>query len=188
VVVMAASVGGPNAIDTILSGLPDDLPVPVLVVQHMAPGFLNSLADWLNQRSKLQVKIAENGEILKPGHVYLAADGRHLGVSNEGRVSLSASPPIAGFRPSANHLFRSASMAYDKHVLAIILTGMGNDGEDGLRSIRERDGFIIAQDEESCVVYGMPGAAVTRGIVDQIVPLDQMALWISELVSRSQPH
>lgn len=174
-VALAASTGGPAALQRILEGLPRDLPVPIVVVQHIARGFVGGLSHWLSGSCDLHVKVAEEGEPLLPRTVYLAPDDRHLGVNGKGQVELSSAPAIGGFRPSATHLFRSASSAYGATVLAVILTGMGRDGVEGLRVLKSSGGRVFAQDEASSVVYGMPREAVVAGVVDAVLPLAEIA-------------
>ncbi len=181
-VAIAASTGGPAALHRLLSELPGEFPVPILVVQHMAHGFVGGLAAWLNSTSLLTVKVAENGEPLAPRTVYLAADDRHLGVSGRGTAILSHAPPVEGFRPSGTVLFESVAQAFGASAVALILTGMGQDGVDGLKAVRQAGGHVIAQDEGSSVVFGMPGAAVAAGLVDVALPLDAMASRLIEIV------
>ena len=181
-VAVAASTGGPAALHRLLTDLPGDFPAPILVTQHISPGFIAGLADWLNRNSDLRVKLAEAGEPLAPHIVYLAPDDRHLGISEQAIV-LSTAPPIGGFRPSGTFLFESAARAYGASVVVVILTGMGDDGVAGLRAVRAADGCVIAQDEQSCVVFGMPGAAVAAGAADLVLPLDAIAARLRELVS-----
>jgi two-component system chemotaxis response regulator CheB len=178
-VAVAASTGGPEALQRLLAGLPGDFPLPVLVVQHIAGGFTRGLADWLNSACGLRVKPAEAGEPLAPHTVYLAPDDRHLGVSARGAVALSASEPVGGFRPSASYLFESAARAYGPAVTAVILTGMGEDGLAGLRAVRQAGGRVLAQDEASSVVWGMPGAAVAAGLADLVLPPEEIAARLS---------
>jgi two-component system chemotaxis response regulator CheB len=174
IVALAASTGGPVALQVILSALPADLDVPILVVQHITAGFVRSLADWLGQCTPLRVKVAEAGESLTAGTVYLAPEDHHLGVLGP-RIRLSPDPPVRGFRPAATALFESVGRAFGRSALAVILTGMGDDGVAGLRELRKAGGHVLAQDELSCVVYGMPGAAVAAGVVDEVVPLEVIA-------------
>ena len=182
-VVIAASTGGPPALNCLLGGLSDGFPAPILVVQHIASGFVEGFARWLDSTISLPVKIAEPGERLQPGVIYVAPQERHLVVGSNGRVRLPDEQPVDGFRPAATVLFRSAAEAFGKHVLAVILTGMGRDGVDGLRSIRDAGGVTVAQDEESSVVFGMPGAAIAEGLVDEVLPIDHMGAYLSELLT-----
>ncbi|HWP59040.1 MAG TPA: chemotaxis response regulator protein-glutamate methylesterase [Candidatus Acidoferrales bacterium] len=160
VVGIGASTGGPIALQTILSGLKKDFPVPVLVVQHMAAGFTEGFIEWLNHTSGPEVRLAVHGDLILPGHVYVAPDGLHMGVKTTGRIALSQDPPENGLRPSVSFLFRSLAQSYGPRAVGILLTGMGRDGAEELKLMRERGAVTLAQDEESSVVYGMPGAAI----------------------------
>ena len=182
-VAIAASTGGPVALQTILGALPASFPAPVLVVQHLSRGFVAVLARWLDSATALRVKVAEAGERLLPGVVYLAPDDEHLGVTPDGAVELAATPPEEGFRPSASHLFRSASAAYGDSLLAVILTGMGSDGVGGLRQAHAAGALVLAQDEASSVIYGMPGEAVRAGVVGGVLPLHSIGPRLARLVS-----
>lgn len=185
VVAIAASTGGPAALHRILSELPGDFPVPILVVQHIARGFVGGLADWLDGISPLTVKVAEDGELLRPRTVYLAPDERHLGVDNGGTAVLSSAPSIDGFRPSGTYLFESVAQAFGTSAVAVVLTGMGQDGVEGLRAVRAAGGRVIAQDKGSSVVFGMPAAAAASGCVDVVVSLAGLAQRLEELTARN---
>jgi two-component system chemotaxis response regulator CheB len=163
--------------------VPADFPAPLLVVQHITPGFAPGLATWLNSVSNLRVKLAEQGKPLRPHTVYLAPDGRHLGVTPQATAILSSAAPVGGFRPSGTFLFESVAAAFGTAAVAVILTGMGEDGVAGLRAVRAAGGRIIAQDEQTCIVFGMPGAAVAAGLADQVLPLDAIAGRLVQLVS-----
>lgn len=184
VVAIAASTGGPTAIQSILSQLPTQFPAPILVVQHIAGGFIGGFTAWLNTVCSLTVKVAQHGESLAPQTVYVAPDEHHLGLASERTLRLSNGPPIGGFRPSANFLFESAANVAGRDVLAIMLTGMGRDGVEGLQAVHDRGGRIIAQDESTSVVFGMPQAAIAAGYVDAVLPLAAIAPRILELVQR----
>jgi two-component system chemotaxis response regulator CheB len=171
VIAVVASTGGPAALEQILHNLPRDLGVPILVVQHMAPGFIVGAAAWLTAACARPVAIAREGELPRPDTVYLAPDGHHLGIYPDGRLHLSTEPPVDGFRPSGTHLFRSVARAYGSGAVGVILTGMGEDGVDGLRMLRDLGGYVIAQDEATSVVFGMPGATVAAGLADRVLPL-----------------
>jgi len=175
VVAIGASTGGPAALATILGALPDEAPVPIMVVQHIAPGFHQGLVEWLDGVSPLSVRLAQDGQSLRAGEVLMAPADLHLGVTEHRSVVLSSKPPIGGHRPSANHLFRSVARAFGPAALGVVLSGMGDDGAAGLRTLKEAGGRVLAQDEATSVVYGMPREAVALGIVDQVVPLDRMA-------------
>jgi two-component system chemotaxis response regulator CheB len=152
------------------------------VVQHISPGFTAGLASWLGTVCAFRVKVAQQGEALAGRTVYLAPDDRHLGVTAFGDVALSAAPPIGGFRPSGTYLFESVARGYGPAAVAVILTGMGADGVEGLRAIRRAGGRIIAQDEKSSVIFGMPGAAIAAGLADIVLPLEAIAPRLATLV------
>jgi two-component system chemotaxis response regulator CheB len=181
IVAIAASTGGPPALSRILSELPADFRAPILVVQHIAEGFAEGLAKWLGASSKLRVKVAADGEPLADGVVYLAPDGRHLGVERE-RIALSNDAPIDGFKPSGTWLFRSVARSFGAAALGLILTGMGRDGVEGLRALHAAGGTVVAQDQESSVIYGMNGEAVLAGLTDDVLPLDALAYLLMQAV------
>ena len=171
VVAIAISTGGPGALQQLLTTLPRDFPAPILVVQHIAVGFVEGLVSWLDSVSSLRVKAAEDGEDLLNSTVYVAPSGFHLGVCKRGRVLLSEESPIGGFRPSGTFLFDSVASVFGQSAVCVIMTGMGQDGVAGLAAVREAGGRIVAQDEASSVVFGMPGAAIEAGLVDVVLPL-----------------
>jgi two-component system chemotaxis response regulator CheB len=172
---IATSTGGPGALYRIFSELSADFPVPILVVQHIAHGFVGGLAAWLDGASKLRVKVATAEERVQPGCVYIAPDDSHLGLRDRHTIEISSARPIAGFRPSGTFLFESVARVYGNRALALVLTGMGEDGLPGLRAMHDAGAQVIAQDEETSVVFGMPGAAVAAGVADAVVPLDLIA-------------
>lgn len=182
VVAIAASTGGPAALSDILAVLPADYPVPILVVQHIAIGFVSGLARWLDDNARLSVVVATPDTMAVPGTVYIAPDDTHLGLGPGLRLTLSSAPPVGQFRPSGTHLFESVSRWAGAGVLAVILTGMGDDGVIGLRAVRAAGGRILAQDEASSVVYGMPREAVRAGVVDAVVPLSGIARAMLQIV------
>lgn len=175
IVGVAASTGGPVALQRLFARLPEDLPVPVVVVQHLAVGFTAGLVSTLRLGSPLPITMAEDGDVLAPATVYLAPDGRHLTVTSAGRVQLRGDPPVSGFRPSATVLFSSLAAAYGRGAVAVVLTGMGTDGLNGLHDVHAAGGRILAQDEATSVVFGMPGAAVAAGIAEVSAPVEQLA-------------
>jgi two-component system chemotaxis response regulator CheB len=187
VVAIVASTGGPGAIHRILTTLPADYPVPILVVQHISHGFIPGFAGWLDKASPLRVKPAEEGEALRPGTVYVAVDDHHLCLSPTRKIHLSTAPAVGGFRPSGTVLFESVAKMFGGHALAVILTGMGRDGVDGLRAIRRAGGRTVAESEATAVVYGMPAAAVNAGVVDFILPLDEVCTTIAGLLVAVRP-
>jgi two-component system, chemotaxis family, protein-glutamate methylesterase/glutaminase len=174
-VAVAASTGGPAALAAILGRLSRATPVPILVVQHITPGFDRGLVDWLTTTSPMPVRLARDSEPLRAGEVLVAPSDAHLGVTGKGRVALTADPPIRGHRPSATHLFRTVADVYGAAAVGVILTGMGEDGVAGLRVLKDAGGLVLAQDESTSVVYGMPGKAASLGIVDHVLPLDEIA-------------
>jgi two-component system chemotaxis response regulator CheB len=179
VVLIGVSTGGPAALAAVLPSLPSDLGVPVLVVQHMPPMFTQPLAESLARKCAIRVKEAEEGELALPNCAYVAPGGKHLKVAAGGRgeilLRLTADPPENGCRPSVDYLFRSAALQLPGRTVAAILTGMGNDGTAGLKLLKRGGCISIAQDEASCVVFGMPKEAIAAGVVDTVVPLDQVA-------------
>jgi two-component system, chemotaxis family, protein-glutamate methylesterase/glutaminase len=182
-VAVAASTGGPAALQRILSSLPGDFGAPILVVQHIAAGFVEGLAQWLSASSNLRVKVAVQGEPLVPRTAFLGPDDRQLGAGPDGRVVVADAPAINGFRPSGTYLFESIARAYGASVAAVILTGMGRDGVDGLNAVKAAGGWVLAQDEASSVVYGMPGEAVAAGVVDAVLAVDEVAPRLAQLVA-----
>jgi two-component system chemotaxis response regulator CheB len=180
-VAIGASTGGPPALQAIFSQLPANL--PVVVAQHMSPGFVEGLARWLNETTPLQVKVAGNGETLQPGMVYLAPDDRHLLVTAGGQAQLRASPLVGGHRPSATVLFQSVAQSYGSAAVGVLLTGMGKDGAQGLRALRDAGAHTIVQDEATCVVFGMPKEAIALGAVGEVLPLEQIGARLGALMA-----
>lgn len=179
-VAIGASLGGPRALAALLRALPSGFSTPIAVVQHIADGFTEGLANWLGQESRLEVREARDHDALRPGLVLLAPTGRHLVVS-KGVARLSDAPPLDGFRPSVTPLFRSAAEAYGTRACGVILTGMGRDGAEGLKALKRAGGHTIAQDEATSAVYGMPRAAIETGAVDRVLPLEDIARALVEL-------
>jgi two-component system, chemotaxis family, protein-glutamate methylesterase/glutaminase len=172
---IGASTGGPPVLQTILAGLSKDFPVPLLIVQHIAPGFLGGFVDWLNQTSSLNVQIGAHGVLPQPGHAYVAPDDFHMCVDATGRIVLSRAEPDAGLRPSVCSLFRSMARHCGARAVGVLLTGMGKDGAAELKLMRERGAATIAQDRDSSVVHGMPGEAIALGAAMQVLPADRIA-------------
>ncbi|HEX9242496.1 MAG TPA: chemotaxis-specific protein-glutamate methyltransferase CheB [Anaeromyxobacter sp.] len=179
-VVIGASLGGPRALAALLRGLPPGFPVPIAIVQHIADGFTEGLASWLASEARLDVHEGKDGEALVAGRVLLAPTGRHLLVG-DGFVRLSDAPAVDTFRPSVTPLFLSAARAYGPRVCGVILTGMGRDGAEGLRAIRDGGGTTLAQDESTSAVFGMPRAAIELGAVERVLPIDEIPRALSEL-------
>jgi two-component system chemotaxis response regulator CheB len=178
VVVIGTSTGGPPALQAIIPRFPEGFATAVLVVQHMPVGFTKSLAERLAARSVLPVREASDGEAVEPGHVLIAPAGRHMKVRRRGGVAkvwLDEEPRSALHRPSVDVLMTSVARAYGRRSLGVVLTGMGSDGVEGLRAIRQAGGRTLAESEETAIIYGMPKAAVEAGVVDLSVPLGRMA-------------
>jgi len=181
-VVIGTSTGGPQALRAVIPLLPADVMVPVFVVQHIPSQYTSSLAERLDGMSPLRVLEAADGMLVGPGQVFIAPGGRHLGVEQRGEqvvCVLEDSPRRRGCRPSVDHLLESAARLYGGRVLAAVLTGMGCDGLDGCRELKQRGGTVLAQAAAGCVVYGMPKAVNDAGLVDETVPLEQMASRLS---------
>ena len=185
-IVIGCSTGGPDALARLFAELPADLPVPVAVVQHMPPVFTTMLAARLDANSRLDVREAADGDVLRPGAALLAPGDHHLTIRREGdRVvaRLTQDPPENFCRPAVDVLFRSAVEAYGGNVLAVVLTGMGQDGLVGTEQHVQRGAGVIAQDEATSVVWGMPGAVTEAGLATEVLPLDRIAGRLS-LLSR----
>ncbi len=181
VVAIGASTGGPQVIQTILSCLRQPLATPVLIVQHISPGFVQGFVEWLGKTTGLPVQVAAAQEKILPNHVYVAPDGHHLGVDHRGHVILAASPPENGLRPAVSFLFRSVLKAYGRRAAAVLLSGMGRDGAAELKLLREAGAITIAQDEASAVIFGMPGEAVKLGAAMHVAPPEEIARIINAL-------
>ncbi|HKU41966.1 MAG TPA: CheB methylesterase domain-containing protein, partial [Polyangiales bacterium] len=149
-------------------------------------GFIDGLAAWLAGSSRLSVKVAQAGEPLRAGTVYLAPDDQHMGLRDRHSIEISNAPAINGFRPSASYLFESVAQKYGNAALGLVLTGMGDDGLTGLRTLHAVGGQVLAQDEETSVVFGMPGAAVAAGVSDGTLPLEMIAMRLTRLVAGAQ--
>lgn len=172
---IGASTGGPQALQEILASLPKTFPVPILIVQHIARGFLPGLAEWLNQTTGLQVQIAALGISPMPGHVYLAPDDFQMGISAGGRLLLTREEPENHVRPAVSYLFRSLLQAYGPAAAGVLLTGMGKDGAAELRQMKDAGAITIAQDFDSSVVHGMPGEAIRLGGASLVLPAGKIA-------------
>lgn len=175
VLAIGASTGGPRALQTLIPALPADLGLPIVIVQHMPPGFTASLARRLEQTSPFTAKEAANGDKLHPGQILVAPGGHHLEFDAGGIARLTAEPPIHGVRPAVDITFASLAQIYGVHLLAVLLTGMGKDGARGLKLIHDKGGRTLAEDESTCIVYGMPKAAFDLGGVGSLLPLPEIA-------------
>lgn len=180
-VAVGASTGGPVAIKTILSGVPRDFPLPILVVQHIADGFTSGLADWLRQASAFDVRVARDGERLHAGTAYLAPDGKQMGLLDEATIGVAEGPAENGHRPSVSHLFRSVAEILGHRAIGVLLTGMGRDGADELRRMRSRGALTIAQDERSSVIHGMPGVAISQQAATHVLAPEAIAALLTTL-------
>lgn len=188
-IAIGASTGGPLAIQTILSRLPKDFSVPVLIVQHIAPGFTQGFAEWLAQTCDLPIHVATHGERILPGHVYVAPDGFHIKVEKEDTLWLTSDEPENGLRPSVSYLFRSVASIYGPQAVGVLLTGMGKDGAQELKMMKKTGAVTIAQDKESSVVHGMPGEAIDLEAATYVLSPDRMAGALTRLMNgRSGPE
>lgn len=185
VVAIGASTGGPPVLQTILTGLPPDFAVPVLIVQHIASGFVGGLAEWLTQTTGFPVRVASQGEPLLAGRAYLAPDGHHLGIDAHQRIALDKSQPENGLRPAVSYLFRSVATHCGSRAVGVLLTGMGRDGADELKHLHDLGAATIAQDAESSAVFGMPGEAAKLGAVSYTLSPDRIPLALIGLVATS---
>ena len=179
---LGASTGGPVAIQTLLKHLAPDFPVPLAMVQHMTERFTQGFATWLRQTTEFPIHVAANGERLLPGHVYIAPEGLHFAVTKEMNVALSREDPENGLRPSVSHLFRSVAEAFGRHSIGILLTGMGRDGAEELKLLKDTGALTFAQDEESSVVFGMPGEAVKLNGATHVLPPEKIAARLKGLI------
>ncbi|GAB4247645.1 MAG: chemotaxis response regulator protein-glutamate methylesterase [Ekhidna sp.] len=188
IVVIGSSTGGPHALDVILGKLPSNMEVPIMIVQHMPNHFVNSFANRLDSIMPQKVEIAEEGTLIKEGHIYLAQSKSNIMLerdetSNHVRVKKTARKFKDYNNPSINSVMISAAEAYGSRVIGVVLTGMGRDGAEGVKAIHANGGYTIAQDKESCVVYGMPKEAVETGAIKRVVPIDEMAEFIISCLS-----
>lgn len=174
-VAIGVSTGGPNALNSVIPRFPKDFRLPIFLVQHMPPVFTKQLADRLDAKSKIKVKEAEDGEIVRPGTVYVAPGDFHMTVvkNDQGhRIRLNQGPPVNSCRPAVDPLFQSLADAYKGKVVAVVMTGMGHDGRDGCKALKAKGAYIITQDEETSVVYGMPKFVAEAGLADKVCPLE----------------
>ncbi|MDP2877370.1 MAG: chemotaxis response regulator protein-glutamate methylesterase [Holophaga sp.] len=192
---VGVSTGGPNALGDFIPALPANFPLPILLVQHMPPGFTASLAEHLAKRSALQVCEATEGETIRPGRVYIAPGGRHMVVRRRPAngpdpealiIGLNENPPENSCRPSVDVLFRSMAAQYGGGILSVIMTGMGNDGREGVRAMKRGSCHCLSQSADSCVVYGMPLAVDEAGLSDERVPLAALAYRVNQLAARGR--
>lgn len=185
ILAVGASAGGPSALSTLLAGLPMGLPVPVVIVQHMPGEFVTGLARWLKKVTPLPVDIAQHNRVLRPGIVYLSPGDSHLAVNRQGALLVANLLPEPGgyrYQPAVDVLFESVAAACGAAAVGIILTGMGDDGAAGLLAMRQAGAHTFAQDQASCTVFGMPAAAIERGAVEQVLPLERLPDAVLRLV------
>jgi two-component system chemotaxis response regulator CheB len=175
---IGASIGGPAAIAEILGEMPNTLPIPIFIVQHIIPEFTEDFIRWLQGQTKLIVRPAKDGEIAKAGTVYIPVKGCQIEIKRGGLLSLKNIPN----QPSIDCLFKSLAETYASHCIGVILTGMGNDGAEGLFAMKLKGALTIAQDEESCIVFGMPKEAILLGAASQVLPLNKIAAVLKEQI------
>jgi two-component system chemotaxis response regulator CheB len=190
VVAIGVSTGGPNALNVLIPQLPKGFPVPVVITQHMPPMFTRHLAEQLSKRSALRVREGIPGQLLEPGEVWIAPGGFHMTVrraSGMPQLQTNQDPPENSCRPAVDVMFRSVAQAYGAECLGVVLTGMGSDGTRGSESIRAVGGQVIAQDESTSVVWGMPGSVVRAGLADRVLPLDSVSEEICKRVGLKGP-
>lgn len=181
VMAIGVSTGGPMSLQKILPQLPSDLPAGVLIAQHMPPKFTKSLAKRLDRLSPFEVKEAEDGDIVQSGRVLIAPGGQHLRIRKKGEVEVGREPKDALYKPSVDELMASVALHYGPWGVGVIMTGMGYDGRDGIKLLKEKGGYVVAQEERSCVVYGMPKAVVEAGLADAVVPLEELPRHLAKL-------
>ena len=187
VISIACSTGGPAALATVLGVLPEGFPLPILIVQHITSGFVSGLAGWLDGTTNLKVAIAGHGDKPQPGTALLAPDDYHMQVDAQGRIELLKGSPYRGLRPSANYLFHSLARFVGPQTVGIVLTGMGDDGAEGLQAIHQQGGLTIAQEEKGCVVFGMPREAIARNAAQRVLSLEEIGYLLLQLHNTRQP-
>lgn len=181
-IAIGTSLGGPQALESILSNLDEDFPIPIFIVQHIANGFVQGLVDWLNGTTKLQVRLAKHGDKGTPGTVLIAPDKYHMEIAKDLTVQLIAAPPEDGLIPSVARLFRSVAKNFGNRAAGIILTGMGKDGAADLLQMRMSGAITIAESEESCIIFGMPGEAIKIGAAQHVLNLDQIPYFMMQML------
>lgn len=185
VVTIGSSTGGPQALYKIFNQLPANFPAPIICTQHISQGFLQGLVDWLNVESQLKIKIAQVGESPLGGNIYFAPENYHLELDSRSKFIYSNSPPVDGHCPSVTVTFKSVVKSYGRATTGILLTGMGRDGAAGMQAIAQLGGTTIAQDEKSCIVFGMPKEAIALGAVQHVLSIDDIAPWLlTNIVAR----
>jgi len=185
-VVIGASTGGPKALYAVITKFPENLGVPVFVVQHMPEGFTKAFADRLNLNSKINVEEARDLQLVEKNTVYVAPGGYHMEVFKDKKIHLNTEPSVWGVRPAVDKLFSSAAGVYGESLLSVVLTGMGRDGANGTIEVKKNSGITIAEDKSSCTIYGMPRAAFETGMVDIVIPLDKIAAEIISIIKEGE--
>jgi two-component system chemotaxis response regulator CheB len=183
-VVIGSSTGGPVALQSLLRELPVDFPLPIVIVQHISVGFIAGMVKWLSQSCALPVFVANAGETVQAGRVYFAPDGAHLGINRQGVLSLNYDPPFHSVRPAVSYLFGSAAQHYGKRAIGVMLTGMGRDGAQEMLAMKNAGAVTLVQDQASCVVYGMPGAAAQLGVGDYHLPPEKIGQQLVALAAK----
>jgi len=175
IVAIASSTGGPDALSLVLSRLPLKFPVPIVIAQHISDGFVNGMVGWLKPLSRVELKVAENGEYLRPGTAYVCPPETHMRVDGSKKIIFVGRQEKDIYRPSCDMLLSSVAEAFGNKSIGVILTGMGSDGVEGIKKIKEAGGRTIAQDEQTSVIFGMPGLAIESGCIDSVVPLEEIS-------------
>jgi two-component system chemotaxis response regulator CheB len=183
VVAIGASTGGPLILQKIILGLPKNIPVPLLIVQHISPGFTKGFAEWLGNTTGFSLTVAKHGEYILPGTGYIAPDGFHMGVDSSRKIFLSQHEPENNLRPSVAYLFRTVANVFGSNAIGILLTGMGRDGADELKLMKDKGAVTIAQDKETCIVYGMPNEAVKLGAAMHVLSPEEIVKTIISLTT-----
>lgn len=183
-VILGASTGGPATLIRILSKLSEDFPLPIVIVQHMMAEFTKSLANRLDESVPLQVMEAYAGQMPEPGLVLVAPGGQHLFFDHNGRIRLGFQPPRNGVRPSVDVTLESAAERFKRDVFVAILTGMGRDGTEGAVAVKENGGVVLAQDERTCAIFGMPKAVIDSGVCDRVLADESIPFYLEGIVRR----
>ncbi|TAL70518.1 MAG: chemotaxis-specific protein-glutamate methyltransferase CheB [Bacteroidetes bacterium] len=184
-IVIGVSTGGPAVLQSILSKLPENFSIPIIIVQHITTGFLPGLTEWLSTSTPLKYKIPQNNDVIEQGFVYFAPDDFHLGIARDNRIILSKQEMENGLRPSVSYLFRTAANIIRENLIGIILTGMGKDGAAELKLIRDNGGLTIAQDKDTSIVFGMPQEAIKLNAAQYILPPERIASLLIKLASKN---
>lgn len=183
IILIGASTGGPNAIEKLLCGLDRSINCSILVVQHMPSGFTKAFAERLNKKCDLEVLEASDGIKIEKNKVYIAPGGHHMIVKEPGVIKLNQEELVWGVRPAVDKLFVSASYVYRNRIISVVLTGMGKDGAEGTVVVKLNKGITISQNEDTCVIYGMPKVTYETGCVDYVLPLDEIPIKIKDLIN-----